>query len=310
VAALRFLMNGAYLFVYRTYIALKTSLLDRGLHRWPRAQRSFAAAKDFFRRRVFPDRQMWVQVQAGFAKGMWMHLRIPDEAGFWRGEHEPDVQSAISSMVQPGDVVYDVGAHLGSIALGAAAVVGTTGRVVAFDADPANVRRLTENVARNVLQTTVQVVHTALWSDAAAQEITFRRGTAGSSQGGVEAGKHRPVLADGELIRVPVTTLDAFIAAGSPAPQFIKIDVEGGECEVVQGGATLFATYRPGLIVEVHHQHACDWLHGWLEQFRYAAEWKIPNEEFPRYLIAKPVEAVLPASKPVSGGPKSKSETR
>ena len=71
-----------------------------------------------------------------------MHLRLPGEAGYWRGTHEPDVQNAISAAVRPGTVVFDIGAHVGSIALGAARLVNDAGRVVAFDGDPENIVRL------------------------------------------------------------------------------------------------------------------------------------------------------------------------
>jgi Methyltransferase FkbM domain len=102
------------------------------------------------------------------------------------------------------------------------------------------------------------------------------------------------VLAGGESIRVPVTTLDAFIASGNPPPQLVKIDVEGGECEVLRGGSQLFGTHRPLLIVEVHHQRACDILTTWLAEFRYSDTWKIPAENFPRYLLAWPNERPRP----------------
>ena len=283
-------MNSVYLLVYRTYIAVKNSVIDRGLRRWPAGQRGFDAAKRFIQLRFFPSRHVWLQVQSGFAQGMWMHLRIPEEAGFWRGEHEPEVQTTLSAMVRPGDIVYDIGAHVGSIALGAARLVGPTGKVVAFDGDPGNIRRLQENSARNRLESSLQVVHAAVWSHTAAQGISFRRARAGTSQGGVEAGGHRPVLADGEIIHVPAVTLDDFVAAGAPPPHLIKIDVEGGECEVLRGATNLFRTRRPFLIVEVHHQQADQQIRSWLEEFRYSAEWKIPKENFPRCLIAWPAE--------------------
>ena len=283
-------MRSVYLLVYRTYIALKKSVIDRSLRRWPAARRGFDAARGFIKQRFFPSRQLWLQVQSGLAQGMWMHLRIPEEAGFWRGEHEPEVQKTISTMVRPGDVVYDVGAHLGSIALGAARLVGAAGRVVAFDGDPTNIQRLRENAARNHLEPGLQVVHAAVWSHAAPQGISFRRAGAGTSQGGVESDGKHPVLADGEMIHVPAITLDDFIAAGNPSPQLIKIDVEGGECEVLRGGANLFAKQRPILIVEVHHQQADEQIRAWLEEFRYTAEWKIPKENFPRCLTAWPSE--------------------
>ncbi len=283
-------MNSVYLLVYRTYLALKNSVIDRGLRRWPSAQRGFDAAKRSIKRRFFPSRQLWLQVQSGFAQGMWMRLRIPEEAGFWRGEHEPEVQTTLSAIVRPADVVYDVGAHVGSIALGAARLVGVTGRVVAFDGDPGNILRLRENSARNHLETTLQVVHAAVWSRASGEEIPFRRARDGTSQGGVEAGGQRPVLADGEIIRVPAITLDDFVNAGGSPPQVIKIDVEGGEWEVLRGAANLLRTQRPFLIVEVHHQQADQQVRALLEEFQYSAEWKIPKENFPRCLTAWPAE--------------------
>jgi precorrin-6B methylase 2 len=71
-----------------------------------------------------------------------MRLWFPEEAGMWLGEHEPEVQSAILSAVQPGWVIFDVGSYIGTLALGAARLVGSTGCVVAFDGDPVNVTRL------------------------------------------------------------------------------------------------------------------------------------------------------------------------
>jgi FkbM family methyltransferase len=282
-------VNFVYLFVYRTYIALKKIAVDRVLRRWPWAQRWFDSAKFSIKRHIFPSRQVWVQVQSGFAQGMWMRLRVPEEAGFWRGEHEPDVQQALSTMVRPGDVVYDVGAHVGFIALGAARLVGATGRVVAFEGDPANILRLREHSSRNNLELVLRAIHAAVWSSTAGTEIRFRRGSTGTT-GGVEAGGQHPVLADGDLIRVPAITLDGFIASGGLVPQFVKIDVEGGECEVLLGGASLFAKQRPALIVEVHHPQADQQIRAWLEQFHYASQWRIPAERFPRCLTAWPVE--------------------
>jgi FkbM family methyltransferase len=287
-------VNFIYLLVYRTYFVLKERIVDPGLRCWTPARRGVEAAKLFVKRRLFRSRHVWVRVQSGFAQGMWMHLRIPEEAGFWRGEHEPGVQKALSSMVRAGDVVYDVGAHLGSFALGIARLVGASGKVVAFDGDPSNVERLQENSVRNGLQRNLQVVHAGVWShtshisDTGQEEITFRRGHDGTT-GGVEADGQRPVLADADLIRVPATTLDEFVAGG-PGPQLIKIDVEGGEWQVLLGAANLIAKHRPRLIVEVHHQEADERIRAWLVEFRYAAEWKIPAEKFPRSLIAWPCE--------------------
>ena len=288
-------MTSLYLALYRAYLILKKRVLAPIFRHWPQGQTRFNDAKNFIQRRALPSRMTWLQVQSGFARGLWMRLRIPEEAGFWRGEHEPGVQSAISAIVRPGDVVYDVGAHLGSLTLGAARLVGTSGRVVAFDGDPENIERLRENSLRNRLGACVQPVHAAVWSRQSATGILFRRGKELLSQGGVESDGQRPVLGNGEIISVPVTTLDDFVAGGGPVPRLIKIDVEGGEYEVLRGGTSLFALQRPLIIVEVHHQEAADKISAWLEEFHYSPEWRIPDEKYPRCLIAWPIEHAPPA---------------
>ena len=285
-----FSLNFPYLFLHRVYLAIKKPFIDPLLHRCPQAQIRFNDLKDFIKRRTLRSRRTWIQVQSGFAQGLWMYLLVPEETIFWRGDREPVVQRAISAIIRQGDVVYDVGAHFGSLTLGIARLVGNSGRVVAFDGDPDNVERLRGNVLRNHFGAFAQPVHTAVWSHRREPRIPFRRGKTRTSQGGVEADGQRPVLGDGEIISVPVTTLDDFTASGGPAPQLIKIDVEGGEYEVLRGGAILFANKRPLIIVEVHHQDAADKISGWLQEFHYSAKWRIPVEKFPRCLIAWAVE--------------------
>ena len=273
--------------LYRLYFAPK-SAVERMVRRSPRSRRTLDRVKAMIRRYVLPKTQVWLEVEAGLSQAMWMRLSLPDEARYWRGEHDPDVQRAISAAVRPGDVVYDIGAHLGFFALGAARLAGPSGRVVAFDGDPDNVVRLRENVLRNQLEARLQVVHAAVWSYSAGDGISFRRGIEPRAQGGVEADGYRPILGSGGLIRVPAMTLDDFIARGGPLPQLLKIDVEGGESEVLRGGAGLFASQRPLIIAEVHHEQAAREIGAWMEDHRYAAKWN--KEAFPRQLFAWPME--------------------
>jgi hypothetical protein len=70
----------------------------------------------------------------------------------------------------------------------------------------------------------------------------------------------------------------------------VKIDVEGGEYEVLRGGSKLFAEERPLLIAEIHHQGAAERITSWLIEYHYCAQWKIPDENFPRQLFAWPIE--------------------
>jgi FkbM family methyltransferase len=281
--------------IYRLYFAPK-SIIGRMVGRWPSAGRPLNLFKAMVRRTVLPKTRVWLQVEKGLAQGIWMRLGLPEDARYWRGEHDPEVERALRAGVKPGWVVYDIGAHLGYFALGVARLVGERGRVVAFDGDPDNVARLRENICKNNLQTRVQVVHAGVWSHTASAGISFRRGIEPRAQGGVEADGCRPVLAKGELIQVPAITLDDFIAGGGPFPDLIKIDVEGGEAEVLRGGVRLFADQRPLVIAEVHHAHAAVQITRWLEEYRYRAHWNASNDTYPRQLVAWPAENAKPFS--------------
>ncbi|MGA9353720.1 MAG: FkbM family methyltransferase [Terriglobales bacterium] len=270
---------------YRAYFAARDLRMAAVLRRAPRLARSVKRLIGL----ILPQTPAWVQVRSGISQGMWMRLHLPDESRLWRGEHEVVVQSAILAAVGPGAVVYDIGAHAGSIALGVARLVGPSGSVIAFEADPANVLSLQENAFRNRLTTSLRVVHGAVWSGGAS-DITFRRSGVRRSHGGVETASQHPVLGTGELINVPAVTLDDFISSGGPTPQLVKVDVEGGEYEVLCGASSLFTKSRPLLIAEVHHPKADEQIRAWLVDHRYAAKWMIPAERFPCCLFAWPEE--------------------
>jgi FkbM family methyltransferase len=284
------MMANLYALLYQIYSALKKSAVEGVLRRWPGAGRGLDQLKRWVGTRFLPKVQVWVRVQSGLSQGVWMHLRLPRETLIWHGKHEPEVQKAILAKVGPGAVFYDIGANVGTMALGAASLVGDSGLVVAFDGDPENIARLREHSARNALENRLRVVHTAVWSHTAIDGIGFRRGAPARSQGGVEADGKRPVLGRGEIINVPVVTLDDFVAAGEPPPQLVKIDVEGGEYEILCGGTKLFAKQRPLVIAEVHHQQAAEQITTWLSEYQYCAQWNVPNEKFPRHLFAWPKE--------------------
>lgn len=283
-------MASFYFALYRVYFVLKKSATQGRLRRWPVLAPLLSKARVLVQSAFLPKAKTWVRIRAGLSKGMWMQICLPREASLWRGNHEPEVQDAISAAIRPGSVFYDIGAHVGIMTLGTARLVGESGRVVAFDGDPENADRLRVNSERNEFQARIRVVHGAVWSRTASDGIAFRRGVGARSQGGVEADGNHPVLATGETIRVPSITLDDFIATGATAPQLIKVDVEGGEYEVLRGGNTLFTAQRPLIIVEVHHQQAADLITLWLDEYGYSSNWEIPKEGFPRRLFAWPSE--------------------
>lgn len=273
----------------RAYLGIRELRVAGILRRIPGVKRP---AKRLLRI-LLPSKPVWVQVRSGMSQGMWMRLNLRRETRLWRGEHEPTLQRALRAAVLPGTVVYDIGAHVGSIALGAARLVGSNGCVVAFEGDPQNIENLQENRDRNHLTGTLRIVSSAVWSYSS-NRISFRRGGEKRSHGGVERDGQHPVLGSGELIDVPAVSLDDFVASGGPVPRLVKIDVEGGEYEILRGGEGLFSTQRPLIVAEIHHKQAADQIGPWLTEHQYASRWVAPVEKFPCCLFAWPEASAEP----------------
>jgi FkbM family methyltransferase len=150
--------------------------------------------------------------------------------------------------LRPGSVLFDVGASNGYFSLRAAAVVGESGSVHAFEPVPANVHLLHEAKACNGIDH-LTIVPAAV----AAQPGTLRlyAGTGPDVPSGyaslVEEEDRRTAFT------VPSTSLDCYIAGKDAlVPDVVKIDVEGAEPRVLAGMYRLLHEKRPVVLLEYH----------------------------------------------------------
>ncbi len=265
----------------------------RALRGMPLPRRAMHRVGSRIRRFLVPSgSRTWVEVERGFAQGLWLRLDLFSEGNYWLGQHELAVQEFLKSFASPGCVAYDVGAYVGFFALAVARHAGSKARVFAFEPDLDNSVRIRENACRNHLEERVQVVNAAAWSYSSAGGVAFRRGHRQRTYGGVAADGHVPVLADGEAVLVPSIGLDNFVREGHPPPDIVKIDVEGGECEVLKGAEHIFSHFKPSLVCEVHHEEAARWIENWLSAKGYETHWLVPREFFPRILFAAPLSGI------------------
>lgn len=170
-----------------------------------------------------------------------------------RGTLEPSVQEALRRKVRRGAVVYDVGANLGYVSLLAAVLTGPSGQVHAFEPLPENAEAIRETVAANGLENVV--VHEAAVSDTGGHAEFLGVGEASWSHL-ADRGEHSGTR---ERLRVVTVALDDYPL---PAPDVVKIDVEGSEIAVLRGMRRLLEEARPALIVELHetNDEVCDLL--------------------------------------------------
>lgn len=110
-------------------------------------------------------------------------MYIPPDGMFvyWLNDFEPEVTEVFLSHVMPGDVVLDIGAHIGYYTVLAARSVGNEGRVIAFEPDPQNYSLLVKNVAKNGYRNVTAVQKAVSWNSGYAQLYQ----TAGSSEASI-----------------------------------------------------------------------------------------------------------------------------
>jgi len=144
----------------------------------------------------------------------------------------------LSTSLKPGDTAIDIGAHSGQYCILMTAMVGDKGNVIAFEPDPYALKLLLKNLELNPRLKRPRIENVAL-SDVDGETILYSRG--GNSQSSlarsaVESRKEHHA----EEIRVRTTRLDTYLAQNKiPTPTWVKIDAEGAEIRILQGGASL-----------------------------------------------------------------------
>ena len=200
-----------------------------------------------------PEGLSEAKVAAGGLAGVPLMLDLQTEKDYWLGTYEPELQETIRRMIQPGMVVYDVGANIGYVSLLFARAVGPRGKVFAFEALPANLERIRANLALNAWATVTPVGMAVVDAARPVEFLTHASGAMGKAAG--SAGRKEESY--GEHIRVAGTSLDEYIyTQGGPLPQAVKIDIEGGEVMALPGMRRLLREGKPLVFLELHGPEA------------------------------------------------------
>lgn len=182
-----------------------------------------------------------VPILGGVNKGCHWSLASAG-GGYLTGRRGAEQMAVIGALLREGDVVWDVGAHHGSVVLFASRRVGPGGQVHAFEPSELNRAFLGRHVRWNRL-TNVVIHPYALGS------------FDGEGSFGGDGSSTSYALNGGEE-KVAVRTARSVVASGTaPAPTFAKIDVEEAEGEVLAGAVGVL---RPNtrMVISVHSASA------------------------------------------------------
>jgi FkbM family methyltransferase len=170
----------------------------------------------------------------------------------WLGVYEHKKRLVFEKTIRRNSILFDIGAHVGYYTLLSSLLVGEGGKVYSFEPLSRNLKFLHAHLRLNGIQN-VEVIEAAV-----------------GDQDGVSLFKEGDTSAKGSLrpdgtIGVKTLSLDSCIAKGSlPSPDFMKIDVEGGEMDVLRGARRCLSDARPTIFLATHgkeiHRNCCELL--------------------------------------------------
>jgi FkbM family methyltransferase len=166
---------------------------------------------------------------------------------FWPDveRYEPDVCEFLQYVLKPGGTFIDCGANVGFFSIQAGALVGETGTVISIEANPDTYKLLERNLRANRFGLPINY---ALTSQAGEVEL-FVPGS-----WDVYSSLRADGLVEGvadHSYKVKASTLDEVIEELALSRiDLVKIDIEGGELDVLRSAPKLLGTFRPYIIME------------------------------------------------------------
>jgi FkbM family methyltransferase len=157
----------------------------------------------------------------------------------------------LQAALRPNAWYFDIGANIG---LMSAPLLDTepTLQVVSVEASPRTAAYLSRTIAASPRRDRWRVVAKAMGAAEGAIEFYASDETLGVFDGIKNTGRgHSP-----QKIKVPLTQLDTlWVEYGRPDVCVVKIDVEGGEADVLRGGSTCLRATRPIILLEWNRQN-------------------------------------------------------
>ena len=180
-----------------------------------------------------------------------LDLKEGIDFGIFLGLYERSTTRAIRQWVRPGNIVLDVGANIGTHTLELARQVGAMGKVFAFEPTIFAHSKLLQNLALNPsLAAIVKPEQLMLAvSDSRTAELQIYSSwplVRGHSLHANHLGRLQPTKGARAI------SLDTYLRqARVPRVDFIKLDVDGFECEVLEGARHCLDVFRPTILMEL-----------------------------------------------------------
>jgi FkbM family methyltransferase len=185
-----------------------------------------------------------------------------------------------------GDTVVDVGAHIGRYTMISSKRVGERGKVVSIEADPVVFEILNQNINLNKI-TNVISLNCAVYSKQTKIKLFLPP----------EEENHtiyNTIMSDRatdekKFVEVNANTLDAILQSrGISEVNWIKIDVEGAELEVLKGAQSIFSESKDlSILMEVHGKDKFSEIIDLLDTYNFKVEYEKNYEWGDKHIILR-----------------------
>lgn len=158
---------------------------------------------------------------------------------------EVESTKTIKKIIKEGDVVVDIGANIGYYLLMESKIVGKNGKIYGIEPVPSNVKIIEKNVKANNYKN-IEIFQMAIGDKNGKTKINISR----------KSNWHSILYSD-EIeatysIDVDIITLDEFLKK-KEHPDFVRMDVEGYEYNIISGMRKTLKSKRPlKIFIELH----------------------------------------------------------
>lgn len=163
-----------------------------------------------------------------------------DQDIFMYHSYEPDMVKVFKNNIKPGFRVLDIGANIGHHSLVFSKLAGNAGKVIAFEPIPRIYNQFLESVQLNEM-TNIEIKNYALSNNVGKVNLYLDEENYG----------HSSIIKDKENmtkhIEIQTERLDNLNVGKI---DFVKIDVEGYEWNVIEGGMKTFTENKPVIVME------------------------------------------------------------
>lgn len=272
--------------MFKSVLSDGVNYIPYSLRPWIKSVPGIARLQRWLVARFLSDRPFVHTINVGPANGLRFEVTLPLDKAVWTGIYEPGFTAAIVEHVKPGDICYDIGGYRGFVS-GAMALAGAM-KVFVFEPLPSNQEALRRLCELNP-QLPISLLTVALGD---ADESAFLKIMPDSSMGKLASCSFQaeaPALGE---IAVTVRRIDSLLQCREILPpNVVKIDVEGGELDVLSGAAEMLHMSRPTIFLEAHThalEKACSERLLRLGYKIHRIEREIPEEQSARHLVCLP----------------------